>query len=296
MTIPEILQKFAHQDNKFPRAAMEAAIAQQEEITPHLLAILDYVAEHSDEVLEKNDFSLLYALYLLGQFREQRAYPLVIKLASIDPKTVDALLGDTITQGLPQILASVFDGDTAPLKALGKNQTAQTFVRTAVFHALTILVVQEVIAREEVIQYFAEMLDGKPEKDSDALLGLLSYSASLLYPEELFERIKRAFEENLVDELIIRLEEIEEDLALGKEARLQKTKDDPHHQFIESAIKEMEWWAWYKEPPKPLPKPLTSPVASAQTARGTYVAPPKVGRNDPCSCGSGKKYKKCCGK
>jgi len=23
---------------------------------------------------------------------------------------------------------------------------------------------------------------------------------------------------------------------------------------------------------------------------------PKVGRNDPCSCGSGKKYKKCCGR
>ncbi|UCD30957.1 MAG: SEC-C domain-containing protein [Desulfobacterales bacterium] len=22
----------------------------------------------------------------------------------------------------------------------------------------------------------------------------------------------------------------------------------------------------------------------------------KIGRNDPCSCGSGKKYKKCCGK
>ncbi|MCX6110492.1 MAG: SEC-C metal-binding domain-containing protein [Proteobacteria bacterium] len=23
-------------------------------------------------------------------------------------------------------------------------------------------------------------------------------------------------------------------------------------------------------------------------------ATPKLGRNDPCSCGSGKKYKKCC--
>lgn len=22
---------------------------------------------------------------------------------------------------------------------------------------------------------------------------------------------------------------------------------------------------------------------------------PKIGRNDPCTCGSGKKYKKCCG-
>ena len=27
-----------------------------------------------------------------------------------------------------------------------------------------------------------------------------------------------------------------------------------------------------------------------------YRAPPKVGRNEPCPCGSGKKYKKCCGK
>jgi SEC-C motif-containing protein len=29
----------------------------------------------------------------------------------------------------------------------------------------------------------------------------------------------------------------------------------------------------------------------------TYVKEqPKVGRNDPCPCGSGKKYKKCCGR
>lgn len=27
-----------------------------------------------------------------------------------------------------------------------------------------------------------------------------------------------------------------------------------------------------------------------------YIAPKKVGRNDPCPCGSGKKYKNCCGR
>lgn len=27
----------------------------------------------------------------------------------------------------------------------------------------------------------------------------------------------------------------------------------------------------------------------------TVIKPPKVGRNDPCPCGSGKKYKFCCG-
>jgi uncharacterized protein len=32
------------------------------------------------------------------------------------------------------------------------------------------------------------------------------------------------------------------------------------------------------------------------TGGSTYVRPdPKVGRNDPCPCGSGKKFKKCCG-
>jgi uncharacterized protein YecA (UPF0149 family) len=32
-----------------------------------------------------------------------------------------------------------------------------------------------------------------------------------------------------------------------------------------------------------------APVEQAKSARAT-------GRNDPCPCGSGKKYKKCCGK
>jgi hypothetical protein len=33
-----------------------------------------------------------------------------------------------------------------------------------------------------------------------------------------------------------------------------------------------------------------------KTARTPKQAMPKVGRNDPCPCGSGKKYKKCCGR
>ena len=33
-----------------------------------------------------------------------------------------------------------------------------------------------------------------------------------------------------------------------------------------------------------------------QKKSGTIVKPHKVGRNDPCPCGSGKKYKYCCGR
>ncbi|GAB6035362.1 preprotein translocase subunit SecA [Galenea microaerophila] len=38
-------------------------------------------------------------------------------------------------------------------------------------------------------------------------------------------------------------------------------------------------------------------AASTSATQGTYRREtPKVGRNDPCPCGSGKKYKQCCGK
>ena len=33
-----------------------------------------------------------------------------------------------------------------------------------------------------------------------------------------------------------------------------------------------------------------------QKSSTTIVKPKKIGRNDPCPCGSGKKYKKCCGR
>ena len=35
--------------------------------------------------------------------------------------------------------------------------------------------------------------------------------------------------------------------------------------------------------------------ADGKDIRSPIKADPKVGRNDPCACGSGKKFKKCCG-
>jgi len=48
---------------------------------------------------------------------------------------------------------------------------------------------------------------------------------------------------------------------------------------------------WREKRPKQVSMPLTAcpPFQSVQPSS-------KVGRNDPCPCGSGKKFKKCCGK
>jgi len=37
-------------------------------------------------------------------------------------------------------------------------------------------------------------------------------------------------------------------------------------------------------------------TGKTQSTKPVVRAMPKIGRNDPCGCGSGKKFKKCCGK
>ena len=43
-------------------------------------------------------------------------------------------------------------------------------------------------------------------------------------------------------------------------------------------------------------KPIAASYGSGNTGGTTIRKKNKIGRNEPCPCGSGKKYKKCCGR
>ena len=60
----------------------------------------------------------------------------------------------------------------------------------------------------------------------------------------------------------------------------EKERPVRHHEIAEFVQNEGTWYFMDGQPPKPV-----------QAVRQG----PKIGRNDPCPCGSGKKYKKCCG-
>ena len=57
--------------------------------------------------------------------------------------------------------------------------------------------------------------------------------------------------------------------------------------YVKIVKREIGWWAGFSDAePAPLkPEPTLVPVRQSV----------KVGRNDPCPCGSGRKYKKCHG-
>ena len=85
---------------------------------------------------------------------------------------------------------------------------------------------------------------------------------------------------------------------------LDTIQHDVAHTIYHVSIKRQE-----APPPTPRPTPQPAPVitrAAAQTAAGVAsggkvskrvkAGGKKIGRNDPCPCGSGKKYKHCCGR
>ncbi len=62
-----------------------------------------------------------------------------------------------------------------------------------------------------------------------------------------------------------------------------------------AAIFEKNGWEYNIELEPDKPEDITDLEILLNPPKPT-IAEKKVGRNEPCPCGSGKKYKKCCGK
>jgi hypothetical protein len=310
--IDEIIEQFEWFDGTFKREAVEAAVARREEIIPELLKILEEIAdpEIAADLDSDGDYMAhLYAMFLLAQFRETRAYPLMLRIALLPSDLLDSLFGDNITSSFDSVFASLCGGAVQGIQSLIENESVDQWVRGSGLGALATLVAAGITSREEVLAYFASLFHGKLTDKNDIVWSeLVAYSTDL-YAPELLPEIEKAYEDGLVDPTFIDLDDVKQDLAKGQEWALARLAESPHRRLVDDTVKEMEWWASFheKEPlrlPAPaldpwLPEPALDPLPLARGFADTYSGfkrtAPKIGRNDPCPCGSGKKYKKCCG-
>ena len=162
METAEILHQFERATGKFARAAVEAAVARREEVTPHLLRILEETVDRAAQLDDWGDYMAhLYVMFLLAQFRETRAYPLVVRFASLPGDLLDSLCGDFITEDLGQVLASVCGGDIAGIQSVIENEDADEWARGAALSSLVTLVAVGQRSRDEIVIYFARLFRGK---------------------------------------------------------------------------------------------------------------------------------------
>ena len=100
--ISEILTAFGRFDGTYRRDEVDAALALREVITPHLIAILERVL--SDSIAYADSFGHIYAIELLGHFREPRAHDVIVNLASLPPEVPHDLFRDIITEDLASVI------------------------------------------------------------------------------------------------------------------------------------------------------------------------------------------------
>jgi hypothetical protein len=282
MDVQQILGELEFLQEEFPREAVEAAVAQREQIVPELLRILEQsTAQARDGQLPDEYMANVYAMYLLAQFRETRAYPLLIEFLSLPGETALDATGDVITEDMDRILASVCGGDIAPMIGLALDEDANEYVRGAALRGVRVLYLAGRMSRDEAVAAYRDLFR-RARREYSAFWDQLISAVTFMGPEELMDEIRQAYDEDLVDSFFISMDDVERALAQGQDRTLQELRE--HRKgLIDDTAAELESWA--RLPPEP--------VESA--SQGQRIVGPKIGRNQPCPCGSGKKYKKCCG-
>ena len=296
LTIEQIKNKLFYLDSGFPKEAVLAAIDQKSSIIPILIACLSNAIENCEN-LEDGFIGQLFAVFLLSQFKEKSAFPLMIQLARLPEDKIDFLIGDCITEHLHRFIASTYNGDLDAIKNLIEDTDVNQWSRNAGVGALVTLANHGHISIDETVRYISTLFESDSFIDDyDQITHLVGVCCDF-YPERFYHEVQKAFEDQKVDGFSIGWDDFKQSLSQQKSHVV-----DNFHTFIEDTIAEMEHWHcfedadsndnhtsdffsssnWFEN--------LPSSIVSKQIVRGT----PKIGRNEPCPCNSGKKYKKCC--
>ena len=196
----------------------------------------------------------------------------------------------------------------APVQALAENPGADEFVRAAAFYSLGTLAFQNQISTDSLKNYCRTMLAGELQYDEEGgYLPIVLLNICEMHGfADLLPEIRTAYQRWPEVKSFRKLKDVEDDLQAGEP---DKYESSFHKDLVTDTIGSLENWHSFQPEAKydddgdfdlaslfPEPQSLQAPAGQEFLTEGTFVREaPKVGRNDPCPCGSGKKYKKCCG-
>jgi hypothetical protein len=299
MNVENAIEAFATARHDLPREAMQWALDNWDTAAPGLLGLLERFASGADRSSKATD-ALFFILHLAGEKRETRAFAPLCRIAQEDD-LVEAVLGDGITTTLKQIVISTYDGDLDALKAMIEAPGAYEFVRAGALEVLAYLAATGRVDRAETEAYLLGLYHTmQPQQESFVWVGWAD-AVSLLGLEALSDLVRQAFERGLIDPTIMGYKHFRKDLAqtLADPERMAGFEQD-RIAPLGDAIGELSRWYAFSERAKH-ERELSAPeyeddsLVPAATFSEPVINPFRnVGRNDPCPCGSGKKYKKCC--
>ena len=239
------------------------------------LPLLEAAASGRELTPEESNL-LFWGLHVMAYARDTRALAPLLGLLRQDEDHLDAILGDAVTATLAKVLVSLFDGDAAPFFRLILDSTVDDFVRMALLSACTFLTLEGQIDRAAMHDLLVRFDDAKAAVEEDQ--GWVAWEETIAHLgfRDLAPRVAAARADGRITDEV-------SDAAWFKEA-LRKAESKPddrdrlgpyQYGYLDDPIEALDWTV------EGAGEPQRNPLKD-------------VGRNDPCPCGSGKKFKKCC--
>jgi len=308
MSPQDILDALSSDHDTSPRQALASAEFYRPELFDPLLQSLEAGIANPVDLPEGEASLFSYAVYLLAKWRLVSAHEPIVRWLSLPGEGPFDIGGDIVTQDGGRILAMTCGGNLDLIKGLVQNRDANEYCRSAALDALATLVALEETPREPIAEYFHWLATEGLERQPDYVWTGFACSCMDLEMIEMFPELRRAYKEGLIEEDIFTLEELDERESAPRGEEIAWFRDS--HQPIHNVTKATAWWGNFEKERTARTEQLSrSAFESAMVANSyfddglewrepsePYRADPKIGRNEPCPCGSGKKYKKCCGR
>jgi SEC-C motif len=294
-----------------PCAAIAQCMLCIPDVAPELLAAIARGAEAP--VASQSELNLVYyGAHILGAAREPRLQAPLLRLLRLPDDTLDELLGEEYVTIVPQIAIGAFDGDAEALYDLVCDAEAPEFVRMPMFGAIAYLTwlgrIPPATTRGFLYRFDADRVI--PAGD----IGWNGWETAieLLGWQEFVPLVEAAYADDRLETGMSDLQHFKKGLAAAAAAapdddRRFKVQD---FGYIEDVLETIVFPALLlgarddalaDDLDYDLDELLIDePDEAEEMPQWTQGEAPRrnpmrhVGRNDPCPCGSGKKYKRCC--
>ncbi len=274
---------------------LEAIVAEGDAAVEPLLEIVrrDLAAHEESSVL-------YYALHLLAILGARAAIPDLLALY----RTFDDDILDVATQALAPYGAEVIE----PALAIAADRSLGWYPRAMALDAARGATGDDLIGRQRIAEVLRDILSdclARAEEIDENMIDLVSSAvcdlAELADPRAP-DLIEQAFQAKLVDEFITDRADVRELYEQGGQPLEFPDPKSWLDRYREQLAEHLEWDKRYAEEYASFPVRSSEPPDLGDREDDVSLPPPvepirytqsRPGRNDPCWCGSGKKYKKC---
>lgn len=248
-----------------------------------------------------NETFPIHAMFLLAELKAEESLPVFLNLLEQDEDILHFWFGDHITENFWQNIFMMGQNQLETLYNFVATSSSCLWSKIAVIDGVAQMAIHLPEKRQEVIKWQEKLLDelysrDKEHDDYELNTSLLS-SIIDIGAIELSEKAKLFHDEDRIDEFVYGkwdgflkymnkpIEEKTRTILPIKKRYFDFYEKDFGNDFIEEDDSfDNDDFDGYKNN-------RDDGIVKGETFTRTE---PKTGRNDPCPCGSGKKYKKCC--